>query len=156
MNLLAPGKKAPNFKLKDRNGKEHTLSDFKDKYVVLFFYPKDNTPGCTIEAKGFSKTRRKFSELGTEVIGISGGDEKSKTKFCTKNSLRTLMLSDPDFAVAKKFGAYGEKSFMGVRFKGIHRVSYLIDPKGRIKHVFEKVNPLKHPGEVLNLLESLR
>lgn len=145
---------APSFSLKDRNGKVYSLSKFSDDFLVVYFYPKDDTPGCTLEAVGFNDALAKFKKLGARVIGISGGDEKSKQKFCQKHDLQILLLSDPDFAVAKAYGAYGEKSFMGRKFKGIRRNTYLLDKKRRIIHTFENVKAKLHPEEVLEFLAA--
>ena len=151
---IEAGRKAPAFKLKDKSGSPISLSDFKGKNVVLFFYPKDNTPGCTIEAKAFSKDIKKFEKLNSVVIGISGGDEKSKTKFCDKHKLKTILLSDSDFNIAKKYGVFGEKKFMGKTFNGIKRTTFLIDANGKILKVFDKVKPLSHSKEVLELISE--
>ena len=152
---ISEGKKAPAFNLSDKDGEKHRLSAIESEYVVLFFYPKDNTPGCTIEASSFSKDMKKFAALNTEVIGISGGDEKSKTKFCEKNKLTNLLLSDTDYAVAKKFGVYGQKSFMGKKFLGIQRCTFVLDEKKKIIKVFDKVKPKEHAKEVLSFIRSL-
>ncbi|MCB0337093.1 MAG: peroxiredoxin, partial [Bdellovibrionales bacterium] len=114
-----------------------------------------NTPGCTIEAKSFSKEQKKFKDLGVTLIGISGGDEKSKTKFCEKHKLKTLMLSDTDFKVADKYGVYGEKQFMGKTFMGISRVTYVLDANKKVIKRFDKVKPETHPKEVLAYLKEL-
>ncbi len=149
------GKAAPDFKLSDSSGTEYSLEDFTGKFMVVFFYPKDDTPGCTIESKSFSKNLKKFSKLETDVVGISGGDDKSKAKFCTKYKLKTLMLSDSDFSLAKKYKCYGEKSFMGKKYLGILRNTYVLDAKRKVVRVFEGVNPLTHVGEVLEYLSTL-
>ena len=103
MSELKEGTQAPNFTLKDKNGDEHSLSDVKSRYVIIYFYPKDNTPGCTVEATSFSKNLADLEVLGATIIGISGGDEKTKTKFCDKYNLKVLLLSDTDFAVSDKY-----------------------------------------------------
>jgi len=153
-NMLTEGKKAPAFSLKDRTGESYELKDLLDKYTVIFFYPKDNTPGCTIEAAGFQKLAKDFLKLGTTVVGISGGDEKSKQKFCEKNKLSIPMLSDSDFKVSEKYGVYGEKKFMGRTFNGIHRVTFLLDSEGKIIKVFNPVKPKDHPKEVLGCIKA--
>ena len=152
--LLQTGKKAPAFNLPDKDGTKHRLSSFEEDYFVLFFYPKDNTPGCTIEANQFSAHEKKFSDLNTKVIGISGGDEKSKTKFCTKHKLKTLMLSDTDFGVSKKYGVFGPKQFMGKKYEGISRVTYVLDKNKKVIQVYEKVKPAVHAKEVLDFIKS--
>jgi thioredoxin-dependent peroxiredoxin len=154
--MKSQNKKAPEFKLKDKDSNFHTLKDFKEKYKVLFFYPKDNTPGCTIESKKFSALLPEFKKLNTKIIGISGGDEKSKTKFCDKQNLNLLLLSDTDFSISKKYNSYGEKSFMGRKYLGISRNTFILDKNNNILHVFEKVKPLTHPKEVLDFIKSLK
>jgi peroxiredoxin Q/BCP len=154
--MLQEGKKAYGFCLKDKDEKEHCLKDVKSDYTVLFFYPKDNTSGCTIESKDFSKNLEKFQKLNTTVIGISGGDQKSKEKFCSKNNLKQPMLSDTDFKVSEKYGVYGEKKFMGNTYMGISRVTFVLDKNKKVIKVFEKVKPLGHAKEVLEVIENDR
>jgi len=154
MAKLKIGSKAPAFSLPDKNGEIKKLSEFEAEYLVVYFYPKDDTPGCTIESKGFSKDLKKFNKLNAEIIGISGGDAKTKTSFCKKYKLKTLLLSDTDFAVSKKYGAYGPKVFMGRKYKGILRNTYILDAKRKVVKIFEKVTPDEHPGEVLEFLKK--
>jgi thioredoxin-dependent peroxiredoxin len=154
MELLQKGKKAPQFSLEDKDGALHGLCKDSD-YTVLFFYPKDNTPGCTIEAKEFSEALQRFARLKIKVIGISGGDAKSKTKFCDKHGLVVPMVSDEDFAVSTAYGVYGEKKFMGRVFDGIHRTTFIIGKNRTIQHVFDKVKPEGHAQEVLDVIKSL-
>ncbi len=153
MKLLKPGDKAPDFSLKDKNGILYSLSSIESNYIVVYFYPKDDTPGCTIEANEFNAHLIDFKKLDATIIGISGGDEKSKTTFCEKYKLRILLLSDPDFSVCKKYQVYGEKSFMGKTFIGIHRVTYVIKNQKIIK-VYEKVNPKGHAEEIISFLKE--
>lgn len=148
------GKKAPDFRLKDKDGKVHQLSN--SNFFVIYFYPKDNTPGCTIEANQFNSKLKEFEKLDVQIIGISGGDEKSKTKFCEKHGLKILLLSDTDFAVSKKFGVYGEKLFMGRKYMGINRVTFILDRKRKVIKIFEKVKPAAHAEEVLEFIKSVR
>jgi peroxiredoxin Q/BCP len=152
--MLETNKKAPSFKLKDKDGSEHSLSSIETPYIVIFFYPRDNTPGCTIEAKGFSDALAKFKRQDTTLIGISGGDEKSKTKFCNKHDLGVLLLSDTDFAVSKKYEVYGPKQFMGKKFEGISRASYILDENRKIIQSYPKVKPSEHPLEVLEFIKQ--
>ena len=152
--MIEEGKKAPAFALKDKDGKVHRLNGVEADFTVLFFYPKDNTPGCTIEAKSFSADVKKFQRQGAELIGISGGDEKTKEKFCNKHDLNVLLLSDSDFEVSKKYGVFGKKSFMGKTFQGIHRRTFVLDKTKKVIKVFEKVKPAVHSQEVLAFLES--
>jgi peroxiredoxin Q/BCP len=154
MSVIAEGKKAPAFTLQDKDGVKHSLSKVEAEWVVLYFYPKDNTPGCTIEAKSFSSELKKFEKLNALPIGISGGDNTSKQKFCSKHSLRSLLLSDPDFSIAKKYGVYGPKQFMGKKFDGISRVTFILDAKRKVVKVFDKVKPAEHVAEVLAYLKA--
>ena len=149
---LPPGSSAPNFALKDKDGKIHELNKIKSPYIILYFYPKDNTQGCTIEAIQFTNHLEELEKLGARVIGISGGDEKSKTLFCQKHNLHVILLSDSDFTVCKKYGVYGEKKFLGRLFNGIKRTTFIIQ-NGKIIHFFEKVYPLKHVQEVINYIK---
>lgn len=152
--MISIGKKAPSFSLPDRDGQRHSLSKFKEDFLVVYFYPKDNTSGCTIEAREFQKQLKKFSALGAGVVGISGGDEKSKTKFCENHGLKFPLLSDPDFKVARKYHSYGQMTFMGRKFKSVLRNTFVLDKKRRIVQVFEKVSAPGHAKEVLNFLKT--
>ena len=147
------GKKAPAFRLMAANGKQIALNQLKEDYVVLYFYPKDDTSGCTIEAKGFSKLKSRFAKHNVRVFGISGGDHDSKAKFCKKYGLKVELLADPDFKVATKFKSYGDKSFMGRKYKGIFRNTFVLNRARKIIHVLEKVDPKTHPAEVLRLIK---
>jgi len=149
-------KKSPTFKLKDKDGTIHELSKIKSDYTIVYFYPKDNTPGCTLEAKEFSKLLPEFKKLKTEIIGISGGDEKSKSKFCEKNRLSIILLSDPDFKVSTTFGVYGKKKFMGKEYFGISRTTFILDKNKKIIKIFENVKPIGHAKEVLEFIKSLK
>ncbi|PIZ50706.1 thioredoxin-dependent thiol peroxidase [Candidatus Woesearchaeota archaeon CG_4_10_14_0_2_um_filter_33_13] len=153
--MLKEKKNAPNFVLKDKDAKEWELKKIKSKYVVLYFYPKDNTPGCTIEALLFNKYLSDFKNLDVTIMGISGGNEKSKTKFCDKHKLKLLLLSDMDFSVAKIYGVYGEKSFMGKKYTGIERSTFILDKNQKIIKVYFRVNPSGHAKEVLDYISTL-
>ena len=146
---LEVGKKAPQFSLPDKDGVKHSLKDINTKYTLVYFYPKDNTPGCTTEAVTFTKLKKKFDNAGVSIIGISGGNEKTKSKFCLKNKLTITLLSDEDFKVSTKFGVYGEKKFMGRTYMGINRMSFLLNKDKKVIKVYEKVKPIDHPTEVL-------
>lgn len=148
--------KAPDFGLKDKSGKIYSLKDVKGDYKVIYFYPKDDTPGCTIEAQAFTRDLNKFNKIKTVVVGISGGDETMKKKFCEKYNLKVLLLSDPDFSVCKKYGVYGEKSFMGNKFLGIKRTTFVLDKDNKIMKIYEKVKPEGHSEEVLEFLECVK
>ncbi len=151
MNL---GKTAPDFRLKDKSGKPVSLKSLKSDFTVVYFYPKDDTPGCTVEAQEFNSSLKSFQKLGAEIIGISGGDEKSKSKFCNKYRLNLTLLSDPDFKVAKAFKAYGPKTFMGKKFNGIFRKTFVLDKGKKVIKVFEKVEPKIHADEVAEFIAS--
>ncbi len=150
------GEQFPHFELGDKDGLNHSLNSFKEKFLVIFFYPKDSTPGCTIESKGFSKLKQKFASLDTALIGVSGGDQKTKTKFCKNNDLETVMLSDTDFKLSTQLGIYGEKSFMGRKYMGINRITYLLDAKRTIIEIFDPVKPIGHPDQVLKYIKALQ
>lgn len=149
------GDVAHDFVLKDRFDKDHKLSAINHKKVV-YFYPKDNTEGCTIEAKEFSNNLNNFRKLNTIVIGISGGDKKTKEKFCVEHNLKHILLSDSDFSVSKKYNLYGEKKFMGKKYMGINRTTFILDENNKIIHIFERVKPLGHAQEVLNYIENIK
>jgi peroxiredoxin Q/BCP len=122
---------------------------------VLYFYPKDDTPGCTLEAKEFSQFLEKFKSRNVRVVGVSGGDEKTKAKFCAKYSLKVPLLSDTDFKVATSYGAYGLKKFMGRTFQGIFRKTFLVDKAGKIARIFDTVKPEGHAEEVLTAIDEI-
>ncbi len=151
--MVETNSKAPAFKLMGSDGKEHTLAEFKGKYLVLYFYPKDDTPGCTIEAKGFNKKLADIKKKGAVIVGVSKDDLKSHDKFCSKYGLEFLLLSDPESKVIKAYGAYGDRGIFGM---GTLRNTYIIDKKGKIAKVFEKVNPKGHEDEILDALASLK
>lgn len=155
MNLIQAGKKAPLFSLSDQDGKIHKLSDYKNNFVLIYFYPKDDTPGCTKEACSIRDNFPSFKKLGITVFGISADSEKSHKKFEEKYKLPFTLLSDPDHTVAEKFGAWGKKKFMGREYDGIFRVSFLIDTEGKIIKVYDKVIPEAHAEEVINDLKQL-
>lgn len=153
--VLKENQKASDFALKDKDGKLHKLSDIKTDYTVIYFYPKDNTPGCTIEANEFTELINDFKKLNAEIIGISGGDEESKRKFCDKHNLKIALLSDPNFEISKKYEVYGEKSFLGKKFLGINRTTFVLDKNKKIIRVYENVKALGHAEEVLNFVKNL-
>ena len=153
---LTIGDKAPSFALKDKDGIIHALAKVKSPYVIVYFYPKDDTPGCTIEAQTFTKDLARFEKSGVAIIGISGGNEESKKKFCSKYGLKVLLLSDTDFSVAKKYGVYIKKSFMGRSFMGIARTTFVLDKSHNIIKVFEKVDPKTHAPEILNFISNIK
>ena len=148
-NKLKEGDKAPDFAVNDGEGKTVRLKDLKGKKFVLYFYPKDDTPGCTKEACSFRDSWSKFKRRGIEVFGVSLDSEKSHQKFTEKYSLPFRLLADTDRKLSESYGTYGQKKFMGREYMGNHRMTFLIDEKGRIKKIFEKVKPEDHAEEVL-------
>ncbi|MBT3465483.1 thioredoxin-dependent thiol peroxidase [archaeon] len=148
--MLKIGKKAPDFELLDQNGVMHKLSNY-NKTVILYFYPKDDTPGCTKEACNFRDDFSKYKKQGVTIFGMSGDSIEKHKKFSEKYSLPFILLSDPEKSTIKKYGAFGEKKFMGRSFQGIKRMTYVIK-KGIIKHVFEKVKVKEHSDEILRLI----
>jgi len=152
--MLKEGEQAPDFSLRDKDSNIHSLSEINSDHVVIYFYPKDSTPGCTIEAQEFSKDIEEFDKLNIKIIGISGGDEKSKTKFCEKHDLKILLLSDSDFSVSNNYGVYGEKSFMGRKYMGISRWTFVLNKDHKIIKIYDKVKPELHSQEVLEFIKE--
>ena len=148
--MLKEGTTAPAFKTKDANGESVSLKDFRGKKVVLYFYPKDDTPGCTKEACSFRDAFSKFKKQGIAVLGVSPDSEASHKKFTAKYKLPFTLLADTDRAIVEAYGVWGEKKFMGRTYMGVYRTTFLIDEKGKIKKVFDKVKPEEHAGEVLD------
>ena len=151
---LKVGDKAPEFKLKDSFEREVSLSDFKGKRIILYFYPKDNTPGCTLETKDFSLLYKKFKSLKYEIVGISKDNMESHIKFKKKFKVPFQLLSDEKIEVQKKYGIWGPKSFMGKKFMGTIRSTIVIN-KGKITKVWSNVRVKDHAKEVLNFIKSL-
>lgn len=150
-------KKAPDFSLSDQDGRTRQLKDYAGKWVVLYFYPRDDTPGCTTEACNFRDERDAIAQLGNaEVIGISKDSVKSHKKFIEKHNLNFDLLSDPDHTAAEAYGAWGPKKFMGREFLGILRNTYIIDPEGSIAKQYLGVNPKKHAVEIINDLREFQ
>jgi len=153
---LKEGDIATDFALKDKDAILHSLKNINSDFVVVYFYPKDNTPGCTVEAQMFSKEFPSFVKLNTVVLGISGGNEASKAKFCNAHKLRILLLSDTDLKVAKAYGAHGQKLFMGRKYFGITRTTFVLDKNHKILKIFDKVKPDTHAQEVLKFIEGVK
>jgi peroxiredoxin Q/BCP len=152
--MLKEGTSAPAFSANDANGDPVRLKDLRGQKVVLYFYPKDDTPGCTREACSFRDAFADFKKRGIEVLGVSVDSEASHKKFVAKYKLPFTLLADPDHKIADSYGVYGEKKFMGRTYLGVKRVTFLIDEKGKIKKVFEKVKPDEHASEVLKAFEN--
>ena len=155
MALLDPGKKAPAFTLTDQHGQTHKLSDYAGRPVVVFFYPKDDTPGCTQEACEFEARLPKLKPSKAAVLGISILDEKSKAKFATKHGLTFPLLADADHAVAEKFGVWQEKMRYGRKYMGIVRTTYLIGPDGKVARRWDSVKVDGHVDEVTAAVRDL-
>ena len=147
---LKVGDKAPDFAAPDATGKTVRLKDLRGKKVVFYFYPKDDTPGCTREACSFRDSFARFKKRGIEVLGVSLDSETSHQKFAHKYDLPFSLLADTDRAISESYGTYGEKRFIGRTYMGNNRMTFLIDEKGKIKKIFSKVKPEGHAEEVLN------
>ncbi|TSC90526.1 MAG: peroxiredoxin Q/BCP [Parcubacteria group bacterium Gr01-1014_2] len=146
---------APDFKLPDQDGKIHKLSDYRGRWVVLYFYPKDNTPGCTKEACAIRDSFPAFEKLKAKVLGVSVDSVVSHKKFAEKFSLPFTLLADEKKEVVKKYGVWGKKRFMGKEYDGTYRTSFLIDPNGKIVKIYENVKPEIHAEEVLDYLKAV-
>lgn len=147
--VISEGGKAPEFQLNDSTGMTHNLSDYHGQTIVLYFYPKDDTPGCTKEACAFRDSYQDFKDAGVEVIGISPDTEKSHTKFSEKYELPFTLLSDPDHKICNAYGVWGLKKNYGREYEGVYRTTFIIGPNGEIKRVFKNVKPSDHVDEVL-------
>ena len=147
--MISEGQSLPKFQLSDSDGNTVKSNDLKGKKLVIYFYPKDFTPGCTIEADEFSKDYNKFQKAGIEIIGISKDDVESHKKFCNKMKIPYILLADTETKVSKMFGVWGKKKFMGKEYMGIIRSTFLINENGKIFKVFEKVKAKGHSKEVL-------
>ncbi|MGC2237953.1 MAG: thioredoxin-dependent thiol peroxidase [Pyrinomonadaceae bacterium] len=152
--MINVGDNAPDFTVKDQNGNELKLSDFRGQKVALYFYPKDDTPGCTKEACSFRDNYSTLTEKGIKVLGVSPDSEKSHQKFISKYELPFTLLADTDHAIADSYESYGEKKFMGKTYNGVFRKTFLIDEEGKIKKIFDKVNVDAHADEVLEAFGS--
>ena len=151
--MVKEGEAAPEFESRDAEGNTVRLSDLRGQKVVLYFYPKDDTPGCTKQACSLRDGHAELSRRGIEVIGVSLDDEKSHQKFAEKYSLPFTLLADTDHSVADAFGVYGEKQFAGRSYMGVSRTTFLIDEQGRVRKVFDKVKVDEHADEVLKAFD---
>lgn len=149
MITLKAGDKAPNFSGLDQNGKEHELADYKGKKLVVFFYPKASTPGCTAEACDLRDNYERFKAQNYELLGVSADSAKAQTKFIEKNDLPFPLLADEEKKVINAFGVWGTKKFMGREYDGIHRTTFVIDENGVIEEVIEKVKTKEHAAQIL-------
>ena len=148
------GKKAPTFKLTDQNEKTISLNDYKGKNVILYFYPKDDTPGCTAEACSFRDDFPKFKKVDAVILGVSPDSVESHKKFAKKYNLNFSLLADEDKEVIKKYDVWKEKSMYGRKYMGVERTTYIIDPEGKIKKIFRKVKVDGHNKEVMEALKN--
>lgn len=151
--MVKEGDAAPEFEARDAEGNTVRLSDLRGQKVVLYFYPKDDTPGCTKEACSLRDGHAELTRRGIKVLGVSTDDEKSHRKFAEKYSLPFTLLADTDHKVSDAYGVYGEKQFMGKTYMGVSRKTFLIDEQGRVRKVFDKVNVEEHADEVLKAFE---
>ena len=150
--MLTIGQKAPEFTLQDKDGKNISISDFKGKKVVLYFYPKDNTPGCTRQACAFAGAYNEFKNKNVEVIGISKDSTASHIKFAENHNLPFILLSDPDLLAIKEYGVWQEKKLYGKVSMGVVRTTFIIDENGNIEHIMPKVKPDTNAEEILKMI----
>lgn len=148
--MLKPHDPAPDFALPDQDGVIRSLADYRGKWLLIYFYPKDDTPGCTTEACAIRDNLAGFERSGLSVVGVSADTTAKHARFAAKHELPFPLLSDPDHRVIEAYGAWRPKRFMGREFLGIARVSFLVDPEGRIAKAYEAVKPAAHAGEVLS------
>jgi thioredoxin-dependent peroxiredoxin len=153
--MLQAGDQAPAWKLTDADGRAVRLNDYEGKRVVLYFYPRDLTPGCTQEACGFQSDLGEYERRNAVVIGVSTDDARTHQKFRDKHGLQFTLLTDADHETAASYGAWGEKNMYGRKMWGIRRSTFIIDERGRIRHVFAKVSPAEHSREVLAALDAM-
>ena len=151
--MLEKGTRAPDFKLDDQDGNSVSLADFKGKKILLWFYPKASTPGCTIEGQEFRDEFQKFQEKNTVILGMSADSVKSQKNFCEKQKFPFSLISDPEKTTIRKYEAIGLKKMYGREYEGIFRISYLIDENGLIQKTYGKVKPKEHAKEVLEDLD---
>ena len=152
--MVEEGKPAPEFELATDAGETVSLASLRGKNVVLYFYPKDDTPGCTTQACGIRDAWVEFERAGAVVLGVSPDDERSHEKFRSKYDLPFTLLADTDHSVAEQYGVWGEKSYLGRNYFGVRRSTFVIDENGKVKKVFEKVKPATHADDVLAALAS--
>jgi thioredoxin-dependent peroxiredoxin len=151
--MIKEGDAAPDFEARDAEGNTVKLSDLRGQKVALYFYPKDDTPGCTKQACSLRDGYAELEQRGIKVLGVSTDDEKSHQKFAAKYDLPFTLIADTDHAVADRYGVYGEKQFAGKTYMGVSRKTFLIDEQGQIKKVFDKVNVEQHADEVMQAFD---
>jgi len=153
--MLEPGQKAPDFTLPDQDGEQVSLASLRGETIVLYFYPRADTPGCTTQACGIRDRDAEYAAAGARVIGVSPDEPEALKKFAGKYDLGFTLLGDPDHSVADAYGAWGEKSMYGKKYMGIVRTTFIIDGDGKVAAVFPKVQPKKHDGLVLKALGEM-
>jgi len=154
MSPVSAGTPAPDFSLQDQDGNTVSLSDFKGKKVLVYFYPKAMTPGCTVQAQSLRDSKTQLNDKNVVVVGISPDAVKRLTKFTERDDLNFTLLSDEDHAIADAYGVWGLKKFMGKEYDGIHRISFLVDENGVVEHVFDKFKTKDHHQVVLDFLNQ--
>ncbi len=154
--MLNIGDEAPSFCLQDQNEKEQCLDNYRSKWVILYFYPKDDTPGCTLEAKDFTNELDAFNELDAQILGISGDTCGSHKRFIDKYNLRITLLADPNKDVIKNYGIWQQKQMRGKKYMGIVRSTFIIDPNGKVSYIYPKVSVKGHVEEVKKKLSALK
>ncbi|MBE7440915.1 MAG: thioredoxin-dependent thiol peroxidase [Flavobacteriales bacterium] len=154
MSMLKEGDKAPDFGVKDQDGRLHQLSDYKGKKIALYFYPKDLTPGCTTQSCNLRDNYTDLKKAGIEVIGVSADTEKKHVQFIDKHQLPFTLLADTDKKLINAYGVWGPKKFMGKEFDGINRTTFIIDEQGFIKKIIDKVETKNHAEQILNILNN--
>jgi len=154
--MLEVGEQAPAFDLADQDGQRHTLDGYRGRWLVVYFYPKDDTPGCTKEACSFRDAASELAALGAVVVGVSADDAGAHQKFAQKYDLNFPLLVDPDKAMLEAYGAWGEKQMYGKRYMGVARITYVIDPDGKVANVWPKVKAEGHADEVRAALTELQ
>jgi peroxiredoxin Q/BCP len=155
-DMPAEGDDAPTFELDDQSGETVSLADLRGEWVVLYFYPRADTPGCTTQACGVRDRSGEYEKAGARVLGVSPDETKAIAKFDDKYELGFTLLADPDHAVADAYGVWGEKSMYGKKYFGVQRATFLIDPEGKVARVFPKVQPKQHDDQVLGALAELQ
>jgi peroxiredoxin Q/BCP len=153
--MIEEGQPAPDFELQSDEGETVRLSALRGKPVVIYFYPKDDTPGCTTQASGIRDAYAEFERAGAVVLGISPDDERSHRRFKDKYELPFTLLADPDHAVAEQYGVWGEKRYRGRTYLGVHRSTFVVDADGAVRRVMHDVKPATHAGDVLEVLLTL-
>jgi len=155
-DMPAEGEDAPAFELADQSGETVSLADLRGQWVVLYFYPRADTPGCTTQACGVRDRSGEYEKAGARVVGVSPDETKAIAKFDDKYELGFTLLADPDHAAADAYGVWGEKSMYGKKYFGVQRATFLIDPEGKVARVFPKVQPKQHDDQVLGALAELQ